>query len=92
MYNVLTHLPLSLLSYVLMYIRGKSPLELWVTTFHLDGQPPLILFRFISNFLRMCYNSMASCHVILKQIGQRLRVAVSREEKQYPIILRVISL
>ena len=31
--------------------------------------------------------SMASTHVILKWIKQRLRVAVSREEKWYPTIL-----
>ena len=30
--------------------------------------------------------------MILKQIRQRLRVAVSREEKRYPMILRVIYL
>ena len=34
--------------------------------------------------------SMASAHVILKLIRQRLRVAVIREEKWYPTILRVI--
>ena len=32
----------------------------------------------------MCSNSMASAHVIFKQIGQRLRGAVSWEEKLYP--------
>ena len=72
--------------------RGKSLLELRVTTFIPDRQPPLIFVRFISNFL--CSNSMAStiffasAHVILKEIRQRLRVVVSREEKWYPTILR----
>ena len=47
-------------------IRGKSLLELWVTTFLPDWQPPLIFVRFISNSLCMCSNSMASAHVILK--------------------------
>ena len=47
-------------------IRGKSLLELWGTTFLPDWQPPLIFVRFISNFLCMCSNSMASAHVILK--------------------------
>ena len=47
-------------------VRGKSLLELWVTTFVPDWQPPLIYVRFISNFLCMCSNSMASVHVILK--------------------------
>ena len=46
--------------------RGKSLLELWVTTFLPDLQPPLIFVRFISNFLCMCSYSMASAHVILK--------------------------
>ena len=40
----------------------------------------------------MCSNSMASAHVILKKIRQRLRVAVSQKEKWYRIILRVICL
>ena len=35
----------------------------------------------------MCSNGMASNHVILNLIKQRLRVAVSREEKWYPMIL-----
>ena len=35
---------------------------------------------------------MASAHVILKEIEQRLRMAVSREEKWYPTILKVICL
>ena len=47
-------------------IRGKSLLGLWVTTFLLDWQQPLIFVRFILNFLCMCSNSMASAHVILK--------------------------
>ena len=64
-------------------LRDKSLLELWVTTFLLDQQPPLIFVWFILNFLSMCSNSMASAHVILKQIRQRLRVAVSQEEKWY---------
>ena len=38
--------------------RGKSLLELWVTTFLPDWQPPLIIVRFISNFLCMCSNSI----------------------------------
>ena len=46
--------------------RGNSLLELWVTTFLPDWQPPLIFVRFISNFLCMCSNSMASAHVIYK--------------------------
>ena len=40
----------------------------------------------------MCSNSMASAHVSLKEIRQRLRVAVSREEKWYCTILSVICL
>ena len=51
---------------IIYYIRGKSLLELWVTTFLHDWQPPLIFVRFISNFLCMYSNSMASAHVILK--------------------------
>ena len=46
--------------------RGKSLLELWVTTFIPDWQPPFIFVRFISNFLCMCSYIMASAHVILK--------------------------
>ena len=46
--------------------RGKSPLELWVTTFLSNWQPPLIFVRFISYFLCMYSDSMASGHVILK--------------------------
>ena len=60
--------------------RGKSLLESWRTTFLPDWQPPLIFVWFISNFLRMCSNSMASVHVILKLIRQRLRVAVSQKK------------
>ena len=45
--------------------RGKSILELWVTTYFPDSQPHLIFVRFISNFLCMCSYSMASAHVIL---------------------------
>ena len=41
-------------------IRGKSLLKLWDATFLPDWQPTLIFVRFISNFLCMCYNSMAS--------------------------------
>ena len=44
--------------------RGKSLLELWVSTFLPDWQLPLIFIRFISNLLCMCSNSMASAHVI----------------------------
>ena len=62
-----------------MPTRGKSHLELWVTTFLPDWQPPLIFVWFISNFFFMCSSSMASAHVILQQIRQRLRVAVSSE-------------
>ena len=40
--------------------RGKSLLESWCTTFLPDWQPPLIFVWFISNFLCMCSNSMAS--------------------------------
>ena len=46
--------------------RGKSLLESWDTTFLPDWQPTLIFVQFISNFLCMCSNSMASAHVILK--------------------------
>ena len=42
--------------------RGKSLLESFLPCV----QPPLIFVRFISNFLCMCSNSMASAHVILK--------------------------
>ena len=44
-----------------VFTRGKSLLELWVTTFLPNWQPPLIFVQFISNFL-----CMASDHVILK--------------------------
>ena len=75
------------------YTRGKSLLELWVTTFHPNWQPPLIFVWFMSNFLWICSNSMASAHVILKYVNQtKIRVAVSWEEKWYPTILRVICL
>ena len=47
--------------------RGKSLLELWVTTFLSDWQPPLIFVRFIWNFLYIRYNIMASAHVILNK-------------------------
>ena len=47
-------------------LKDKSLLELWVTTFLPDWQPHLIFYQFISNFLFMCSNSMASAHVILK--------------------------
>ena len=47
-------------------VRGKSLLELWVTTFLPDWQPPLIFVRYVLNFLYMCSSSMASAHVILK--------------------------
>ena len=50
------------------YIRGKSLIESLDTTFLPDWQPPLIFVRFISNFLCMCSNSMASAPVILKQV------------------------
>ena len=45
---------------------GKSLLELWVTTFIPNWQTPLIFVRFISNFLCMFSNSLASAHAILK--------------------------
>ena len=46
--------------------KGKSLLELWVTTTFLpDWQLPLIFVRFISNFLFMCFDSVESAHVIL---------------------------
>ena len=67
------------------YLRGKSLLELWVTTSLPNWQPPLIFVWFISNFLCMCSNNMASAHLILKEIRQRLRVAVSQEEKRHPM-------
>ena len=54
------------LKLVYFFSRGKSLLELWVTNFFPDWQPPLIFVWFISNFLCMCSNSMASAHVILK--------------------------
>ena len=47
-------------------LRGKSLLESQGTTFLPDWQSPLIFVWFISNFLCMCSNSMASAHVILK--------------------------
>ena len=49
-----------------MVTRGKSLLELWVTTFLPDWQPPLTFVQFVSKFLYMCSNSMASAIVILK--------------------------
>ena len=58
---------------------GKSLLESWCTTLLLDWQPPLIFVWFISNFLCVCSDSMASAHVIFRQIRQRLMGAVSRE-------------
>ena len=61
--------------------RGKSLLELWVTIFLPNWQQPLIFDRLISNFFCMSCKRMASAHVILKWIRQRLRVAVSRGEK-----------
>ena len=61
---------ISLLSYFQL-ARGKSLLELWVTTFLLsDWQPPLVFVRFISNFLCMCSISMAIADVILKYLNQ----------------------
>ena len=72
------------------FAKGKSLLELWVTTVLPDWQLPLIAVWFISNFLCMCSNSMASAHMILKQIRQRLGLAVNWREKWYPTILRVI--
>ena len=56
----------------LVITRGKSLLELWVTTFLPDWQPPLIFVQFISNSMCMCYDSVDtyysvdSAHVILK--------------------------
>ena len=41
-----------------LFTRGKSLLELWVTTFLPDRLLPLIFVWFISNFLCMCSNSM----------------------------------
>ena len=75
--------------YLHNYLSCKLHLELeleadhslWVTTFLPDWQPPLIFVQFISNFLCVCSDSMASAHVILKLMRQRLRVAVSQEEK-----------
>ena len=46
--------------------RGKLLLELWVTTFIPDYQPPLIFVWFISNLLYMSSNSKGSARVILK--------------------------
>ena len=51
---------------IVVLLRGKSLLELWVTNFLPDSQSPLIFVRFILNFLRMCSISMESAHVILK--------------------------
>ena len=42
----------------------KSLLELWFTTFLSDWQPLLIFVQFVSNFLCMCFDSMASAHVV----------------------------
>ena len=48
--------------------RGKSLLELWITTFLPDRQPPLIFVRFISNFQCSCdfevnqTNIKGGCH------------------------------
>ena len=63
---LMIHLVISEKRFIIHIIRGKSLLELWVTTFLPDWQPPLIFAQFISNFLCMCSNSMASAHVILK--------------------------
>ena len=38
-----------------LHVRGKSLLELWITTFLPDWQPPWIFVRFILNFLCMCF-------------------------------------
>ena len=38
----------------------RGNLELWVTTFLPDRQPPLIFVQFISNFLCVCSSSMFS--------------------------------
>ena len=50
-----------------IYTRVKSLLESWVdAAFVPDWQTPLIYVRFISNFLCMCSDKVASAHVILK--------------------------
>ena len=49
-----------------LQIRGKSLLEIWVTTFLPGWQLPLIFVQFISNFLCMCLKNKASAYVILK--------------------------
>ena len=48
--------------YFCIHTRGKSRLELWFP----DWQPSFIFVWFISNFLCMCSNSMASALVIFK--------------------------
>ena len=47
-------------------VRGKSLLELRVTTFLPNWKLPIIFVWFISNFLCMCSKNMVSPHVILK--------------------------
>ena len=56
-------------------VRGKSIIELSVTTFLPDWQPSLIFVWFVSKFLCMCSKSMASAHVILKY---RTRAIINR--------------
>ena len=46
--------------------RGKSLLELWVTTFLPDWQLHLIFVWFIWNFLCIYSNTMAIANVIMK--------------------------
>ena len=53
---------------------------------------PLIFVQFTSNFLCICSDRLASAYVILRQIGQTLRRAVSREEKLQSNILKMIHL
>ena len=65
-------------------IRGKSLLELWVTTFLPDWQPPLIFVRFISIFFCMYSISIASAHVILGSGKSSTPRKVLPREKFYP--------
>ena len=64
--------------------RGKSLLELWLTTFLPDWQPPLIFVWFISNFLCMCSNSMDSAHVILKVNQTKIKGSCQSGRKMVP--------
>ena len=77
-----------------IFYKYQRQITLRILGYHFSSRQTatLNLCPFISNFLCMCSNSVNSAHVILKKIRQRLRVAVSQEEKRYPTILRVICL